>query len=125
ATVATERLARQTSAFRHRVAGGGSLRSGLTSVPRAGVRSRGAHGERRDDGMAGMVGTAGRGDGRRRWARTAAGAAAAGPPRGEWPSPLRGVWLTAVLGMVLLAGLTTLFVTGLLSYAAYNPDLFE
>lgn len=75
--------------------------------------------------MAGMVGTAGRGDGRRRWARTAAGAAAAGPPRGEWPSPLRGVWLTAVLGMVLLAGLTTLFVTGLLSYAAYNPDLFE
>jgi DMSO/TMAO reductase YedYZ molybdopterin-dependent catalytic subunit len=28
-----------------------------------------------------------------------------------------------VLGLVLLAGITVLFVTGLLSYAAYNPDL--
>ncbi|MFD9205729.1 molybdopterin-dependent oxidoreductase [Streptomyces sioyaensis] len=40
-----------------------------------------------------------------------------------WRSPLRGPWLTAVLGAVLLAGITLLFVTGLLSYAAYNPDL--
>ncbi|QTZ94794.1 molybdopterin-dependent oxidoreductase [Streptomyces auratus] len=40
-----------------------------------------------------------------------------------WRSPLRGPWLTAVLGTVLLAGITLLFVTGLLSYAAYNPDL--
>ncbi|MFI8850819.1 molybdopterin-dependent oxidoreductase [Streptomyces sp. NPDC053499] len=41
---------------------------------------------------------------------------------GFWRSPLRGPWLTAVLGVVLLAGITVLFVTGLLSYAAYNPD---
>jgi DMSO/TMAO reductase YedYZ molybdopterin-dependent catalytic subunit len=42
---------------------------------------------------------------------------------GFWRSPLRGPWLTSVLGAVLLAGITLLFVTGLLSYAAYNPDL--
>ncbi|MGY6026112.1 molybdopterin-dependent oxidoreductase [Streptomyces spinosirectus] len=40
-----------------------------------------------------------------------------------WRSPLRGPWLTSVLGVVLLGGITVLFVTGLLSYAAYNPDL--
>ncbi|MDX3070244.1 hypothetical protein PV518_50420, partial [Streptomyces sp. ND04-05B] len=40
-----------------------------------------------------------------------------------WRSPVRGVRFTAVLGVVLLAGITLLFVTGLLSYAAYNPDL--
>ncbi|MFB6441326.1 molybdopterin-dependent oxidoreductase [Streptomyces sp. NPDC056411] len=40
-----------------------------------------------------------------------------------WRSPLRGPRLTALLGAVLLAGITLLFVTGLLSYAAYNPDL--
>ncbi|MEU0524685.1 molybdopterin-dependent oxidoreductase [Streptomyces niveus] len=42
---------------------------------------------------------------------------------GFWRSPVRGVRFTAVLGLVLLVGLTLLFVTGLLSYAAYNPDL--
>ncbi|MFH8483886.1 molybdopterin-dependent oxidoreductase [Streptomyces longisporoflavus] len=42
---------------------------------------------------------------------------------GFWRSPLRGPWLTSVLGAVLLAGITVLFVTGLLSYAAYNPNL--
>ncbi|MEU3984835.1 molybdopterin-dependent oxidoreductase [Streptomyces sp. NPDC026672] len=42
---------------------------------------------------------------------------------GFWRSPLRGTWLTSVLGVVLLGGITVLFVTGLLSYAAYNPDL--
>jgi DMSO/TMAO reductase YedYZ molybdopterin-dependent catalytic subunit len=31
--------------------------------------------------------------------------------------------LTAVFGLVLLVGITIVFVTGLLSYAAYNPDL--
>lgn len=51
-----------------------------------------------------------------------------GPPvgptrRGFWRSPLRGPWLTSVLGAVLLMGITLMFVTGLLSYAAYNPDL--
>ncbi|MFG2979557.1 molybdopterin-dependent oxidoreductase [Streptomyces sp. NPDC048331] len=42
---------------------------------------------------------------------------------GFWRSPLRGPWLTAVFGLVLLFGISILFVTGLLSYAAYNPDL--
>ncbi|GAA1900969.1 molybdopterin-dependent oxidoreductase [Streptomyces durmitorensis] len=42
---------------------------------------------------------------------------------GFWRSPLRGPWLTSVLGVVLLLGITVLFVTGLLSYAAYNPNL--
>ncbi|MFI9168099.1 molybdopterin-dependent oxidoreductase [Streptomyces lincolnensis] len=42
---------------------------------------------------------------------------------GFWRSPLRGPWFTSVLGVVLLGGITLLFVTGLLSYAAYNPDL--
>ena len=36
---------------------------------------------------------------------------------------MRGPWFTSVLGVVLLAGITVLFVTGLLSYAAYNPGL--
>ncbi|MEU6802865.1 molybdopterin-dependent oxidoreductase [Streptomyces neyagawaensis] len=40
-----------------------------------------------------------------------------------WRSPLRGPWFTSLLGVVLLAGIIVLFVTGLLSYAAYNPDL--
>ncbi|MFJ9188602.1 molybdopterin-dependent oxidoreductase [Streptomyces anulatus] len=40
-----------------------------------------------------------------------------------WRSPVRGARFTAVLGVILLVGLTLLFVTGLLSYAAYNPDL--
>lgn len=40
-----------------------------------------------------------------------------------WRSPLRGPWFTSVLGLVLLGGITVLFVTGLLSYAAYNPGL--
>ncbi|WP_200309295.1 molybdopterin-dependent oxidoreductase [Streptomyces adelaidensis] len=42
---------------------------------------------------------------------------------GFWRSPLRGPWFTSLLGVVLLAGITVLFVTGLLSYASYNPDL--
>ncbi|MFJ8147664.1 molybdopterin-dependent oxidoreductase [Streptomyces sp. NPDC096048] len=42
---------------------------------------------------------------------------------GFWRSPLRGPRFTAVLGLVLLVGITVLFVTGLLSYAAYNPGL--
>ncbi|GAA1282816.1 molybdopterin-dependent oxidoreductase [Streptomyces javensis] len=43
--------------------------------------------------------------------------------RAPWRSPLRGPWLTSVFGLVLLFGIPVLFVTGLLSYAAYNPDL--
>ncbi|MFJ2769403.1 molybdopterin-dependent oxidoreductase [Streptomyces sp. NPDC087300] len=42
---------------------------------------------------------------------------------GFWRSPVRGPWFTSVLGLVLLVGITVLFVTGLLSYAAYNPNL--
>lgn len=50
------------------------------------------------------------------------------PPPGpfrpsSWRSPLRGPWLTSVLGAVLLVGFPVVFVTGLLSYAAYNPGL--
>ncbi|MFE9244811.1 molybdopterin-dependent oxidoreductase [Nocardiopsis sp. NPDC006938] len=52
------------------------------------------------------------------------GGPALGPVRpGWWRSPSRGPWLTSLLGTVLLVGLPVLFVTGLLSYAAYNPDL--
>jgi DMSO/TMAO reductase YedYZ molybdopterin-dependent catalytic subunit len=36
---------------------------------------------------------------------------------------LRGPWFTAVLSVVLLPGITLLFITGLASYAAYNPNL--
>jgi DMSO/TMAO reductase YedYZ molybdopterin-dependent catalytic subunit len=43
--------------------------------------------------------------------------------RERWRSPLRGPWLTSVLGAVLLAGIPVVFVTGLLSYAAYEPSL--
>ena len=47
-----------------------------------------------------------------------------GPFRREaWRSPLRGPWLTSVLGAALLAGIPIVFVTGLLSYAAYEPAL--
>ncbi|MBL1086155.1 molybdopterin-dependent oxidoreductase [Streptomyces actinomycinicus] len=42
---------------------------------------------------------------------------------GFWRSPLRGPWFTSMLGLVLLVGITVLFVTGLVSYAAYNPGL--
>ncbi len=50
------------------------------------------------------------------------------PPPGPfrpafWRSPLRGPWLTAVFALVLLVGITVVFLTGLFSYAAYNPDL--
>jgi len=40
-----------------------------------------------------------------------------------WRSPIRGPWLTSVLGLILLCAIPLLFVTGLLSYASYNPDL--
>src|SRR6185437_3445208 len=64
-------------------------------------------------------------------ARRAAGATrhpAGHPPpglfrAGAWRSPLRGLWLTSMLAAVLLAGLAILTVTGLLSYAAYDPLL--
>ncbi len=52
-----------------------------------------------------------------------------GPPppgpfrRTFWRSPVRGPWLTSVFGLLLLASVPVLFATGLLSYAAYNPDL--
>ena len=43
--------------------------------------------------------------------------------RSFWRSPVRGPWLTSVFGLLLLASIPVMFVTGLLSYAAYNPDL--
>jgi DMSO/TMAO reductase YedYZ molybdopterin-dependent catalytic subunit len=52
----------------------------------------------------------------------------ASPPPGPfrrsfWRSPVRGPWLTSIFGLVLLASIPVMFATGLLSYAAYNPDL--
>jgi DMSO/TMAO reductase YedYZ molybdopterin-dependent catalytic subunit len=41
----------------------------------------------------------------------------------RWRSPIRGPWLTSVFGLVLLVGIPIEFVTGLISYAAYNPRL--
>jgi DMSO/TMAO reductase YedYZ molybdopterin-dependent catalytic subunit len=59
-----------------------------------------------------------------RWADRAAGHPPPGPFRaGFWRSPLRGPWFTAVLSVVLLPGITLMFLTGLASYAAYNPNL--
>ncbi|MGX6448210.1 molybdopterin-dependent oxidoreductase [Patulibacter sp. S7RM1-6] len=47
-----------------------------------------------------------------------------GPFRpGAFRSPVRGPWLTAVLGLVLLIGFPVVFLTGLLSHAAYMPQL--
>ena len=45
--------------------------------------------------------------------------------RSFWRSPIRGPWLTSILGLVLLPGIVVVAVTGLLSYAAYNPDLSQ
>jgi len=60
----------------------------------------------------------------RRLRAALAGGPPPGPARPEfWRSPIRGPWLTSVLGAVLLVGIPVMFVTGLLSYAAYNPDL--
>jgi DMSO/TMAO reductase YedYZ molybdopterin-dependent catalytic subunit len=52
----------------------------------------------------------------------------ASPPPGPfrrsfWRSPVRGPWLTSMFGSVLLVSIPVVFITGLLSYAAYNPDL--
>lgn len=47
-----------------------------------------------------------------------------GPFRpGFWRSPIRGPWLTSVIGAVLLVGVPIMFLTGFLSYLAYNPWL--
>jgi len=40
-----------------------------------------------------------------------------------WRSPLRGPWLTSVFGLILLVGIPIEFMTGLISYAAYDPRL--
>ena len=40
-----------------------------------------------------------------------------------WRSPIRGPWLTSVFGAILLVGIPVEFVTGLVSYAAYDPRL--
>ena len=47
-----------------------------------------------------------------------------GPFRTDsWRSPIRGPWLTSVFGSILLIGMPVMFITGLVSYAAYNPRL--
>lgn len=50
------------------------------------------------------------------------------PPRGPfrpqtWRSPLRGPWLTSIFGSILLVGIPIMFITGLVSYASYDPRL--
>src|SRR6195952_2268553 len=45
------------------------------------------------------------------------------PPDRWFRGPLRGPWLTSVFASVLLIGIPIVIVTGLLSYAAYNPRL--
>ncbi len=45
------------------------------------------------------------------------------PPLPRFRSPLRGPWLTSVFATVLLVGIPIVIVTGLLSYAAYEPRL--
>lgn len=58
------------------------------------------------------------------WIRRVAEHPPPGPFRaGFWRSPLRGPWFTAVLSAALLPGITLMFLTGLASYAAYNPNL--
>src|SRR4051794_10895260 len=60
----------------------------------------------------------------RRWISRAAEHPLPGPFRaGFWRSPLRGPWFTAMLSVALLPGITLMFLTGLASYAAYNPNL--
>ncbi|MGH3752419.1 MAG: molybdopterin-dependent oxidoreductase [Pseudonocardiaceae bacterium] len=60
----------------------------------------------------------------RQWARWVAEHPPPGPFRaGFWRSPLRGPWFTAVLSAALLPGIILMFLTGLASYAAYNPNL--
>jgi len=44
-------------------------------------------------------------------------------PVPRFRSPLRGPWLTSVFATVLLVGMPIVIVTGLLSYAAYEPRL--
>ncbi len=59
-----------------------------------------------------------------RWARRVGEKPPPGPFRaGFWRSPLRGPWFTAVLSVALLPGITLMFLTGLASYAAYDPNL--
>ena len=41
----------------------------------------------------------------------------------RWRSPIRGPWLTSVFGSILLIGIPVEFLTGLVSWAAYNPRL--
>ena len=44
---------------------------------------------------------------------------------GLFRSPIRGPWLTSVFALVLLVGLPIVTITGLLSYAAYEPRFAE
>jgi DMSO/TMAO reductase YedYZ molybdopterin-dependent catalytic subunit len=45
------------------------------------------------------------------------------PPLPAFHSPLRSTWLTTLLGSVLLGGVGVVAITGLLSHAAYQPQL--
>ena len=97
----------------------------IGSLAAARARSRRAGPEPALPGIRGRPDRAARGPPRRPWARQLQRASELPGPfrRSFWRSPIRGPWLTSVFGLILLAGIPVLFVTGLLSYAAYNPDL--
>ncbi|GFE18348.1 hypothetical protein Sgleb_63950 [Streptomyces glebosus] len=86
---------------------------------------RGSSAHRRAAGAAPPTGRAAKPHpGRRRRLAALLNSPPPGPTRsGFWRSPLRGPWLTSPFGLILLVGITVVFVTGLLSYAAYNPNL--
>ncbi len=44
-------------------------------------------------------------------------------PQRFWRSPLRGPWLTSVFGAILLVGIPIEFLTGVVSWIAYDPRL--
>jgi DMSO/TMAO reductase YedYZ molybdopterin-dependent catalytic subunit len=95
----------------------GALIAGAAAARRTAASARRAAGARLGPAIALLDRPAG-------LVRRAAGGQPVGPFRpGTWRSPLRGLWLTSLLSLVLLGGLTVMVVTGLLSYAAYNPRL--
>ena len=71
-----------------------------------------------------VPGNASAASGRPEPAQGRGGGAATGPFRAcWWKSPVRGPWLTSFFGSILLVGIPVEFVTGLVSYASYNPRL--
>ncbi|HEY6424566.1 MAG TPA: molybdopterin-dependent oxidoreductase [Pseudonocardiaceae bacterium] len=90
----------------------------MTDLRRSASRSARRAASRTASGVASGVATG------RRWVRRALENPPPGPfRRGFWRSPLRGPWFTAILSVALLPGIMLMFLTGLASYAAYDPNL--